>query len=1283
MLLTARVKVETKNGMIFTCRTLLDTCSTASFITENLAKKLQVSKQTCSLTIQAMNDLTTTANYYTQLTFKSMHSDFKKSLTFFIIPQITDFIPNEAIPRNELNIPSHIKLADPEFDKPAAIDMLIAAGPTLSMFCPGQINLRKNDDLILQKTRLGWIIGGGLNLVDQSFQSNCLFSKIEANCKESWDIDTFPVKNSTWSKDEISCENHFKAHVNRTSDGRYVFALPFRNHKINLGESRQVALKRLLFLYKRFDKNPEFKSQYTKIFEEYINLGHMTPIVNSNTHGFYLPHHAVIKDTSNTTKLRIVFDASAKSSNGKSINDNLYVGATIQDDLFSILIRFRTFIYVIIADIEKMYRQFLIRESDRVFQKVLWKINDKITEFQLNTVTFGFSCAPYLAIRGLFQLADDEEHKYPLAANILKQDMYVDNMLTGTNSEQEAREICHQMISILNSAGMKMRQWASNYPSILHGISPQDLDSDFYIDKNSSIKTLGMFWKANEDIFSYKIQSINTTGSITKRKILSEIAKIFDPIGLLGPIILHAKKLMQNIWQAKIHWDETVPHDIHYAWINFCDQLNVVKNVTFDRKVIFSQSDDIELHGFCDASQIGYGACLYIRSKDPKNNYNISLLCSKSRVAPLKTRTIPRMELCAMVLLANLFVQVTSAINIDFRKIVFWSDSTIALHWINTSKDLLKTFVSNRVKEIQNKTNVKNWRHVRSHDNPADALSRGQLPHDFVNNIQWRFGPDWLKNDEQHWPETHIIGLTDVPETKSVQCLITLPDSNYLIQKINSFSSYTRLIRTFARCFRFVPKYKRFDSLDVTELQRAESAIIKIIQQAHFSDEIRMIQAKKPLKENSQILSLDPFIDNHGLLRVGGRTRKAMISFSKRHPIILPSNNHLTNLIITSYHWHNYHTGIQNTLYAMREKFWPVHGRGQIRRELRKCTVCFQAKPKPVSYKMGDLPSYRVNNCRPFNNVGVDYCGPFYIKEKNYRNKGFIKTYAAIFVCMTVKAVHIEIAEDLSTESFLGALARFVGRRGKPEHIFSDNGSNFRGANSELQELTDLLKSQSVRDSLDSFVTKNNIEWHFIPPHSPNFGGLWEATVKQFKYHFKRVASNKRFTYSQFNTFAIEVEAILNSRPLTPINNDVNDYTALTPGHFLIGDSLIGLPEHNYSTLPENRLNAWQNIKKIKQDFWKRWHKEYLSELNVRTKHSQNKPTLKIGMLVLLQNDDTNYKVEWTLGRIKEMHPGTDKIIRTVTVATKDGLKKRPTSKIAILPTIDNVCNDNKMDETN
>nr|XP_034177277.1 uncharacterized protein LOC117602863 [Osmia lignaria] len=338
-----------------------------------------------------------------------------------------------------------------------------------------------------------------------------------------------------------------------------------------------------------------------------------------------------------------------------------------------------------------------------------------------------------------------------------------------------------------------------------------------------------------------------------------------------------------------------------------------------------------------------------------------------------------------------------------------------------------------------------------------------------------------------------------------------------------------------------------------------------------------------------KLLRLNPFLDRHGLLRVGGRLKNSLMPFGQQHPIILPKTR-ATTLIIENEHLAQLHGGTQATLYAIRRRYWPIDGRNQVWRIIKTCTRCCRARPPPVAYVMGDLPAARVTESRPFSSVGVDYCGPFFIKERKHRNRSKIKVYVAVFICLAVKAVHLEVVSELTTEAFLAALRRFIARRGFCSDLYSDNGSNFVGANNELHELRSLLQSDDHREKVTTFLAEHSINWNFIPPLTPHFGGLWEAAVKSFKYHLKRVAGTELFTFENFNTLIIEIESVLNSRPLTPISSDPNDLLVLTPGHFLIGDSLTSLRERDFRDIPSNRLSSWQHVQKVKQHFWKRWH---------------------------------------------------------------------------------------------
>lgn len=277
------------------------------------------------------------------------------------------------------------------------------------------------------------------------------------------------------------------------------------------------------------------------------------------------------------------------------------------------------------------------------------------------------SSSPFLATRALQQLLIDEKDKYPRAADVLKEDLYVDDLITGTNTVEEGIKLRNDIIKILNLGKLKIRQWASNDKRLLYGISENEINQRLHFTDDDTLKTLGILWNSTGDQITYSVQPF-ISNTVTKRSILSTIAKIFDPLGLLGPITILAKIIMQKLWESKIDWDTAIPNHIHTSWINFQSQMPLINALSFERMVLLEEASSLEIHGFYDASITGNGACIYIKSTDNKGFSTCRLLCAKSRVAPLKTITIAQLELCGAQLLSNLYTTIDKALNISIQK---------------------------------------------------------------------------------------------------------------------------------------------------------------------------------------------------------------------------------------------------------------------------------------------------------------------------------------------------------------------------------------------------------------------------------------------------------------------------------------------------------------------------------------------------------------------------------------------------------------------------------------
>lgn len=400
------------------------------------------------------------------------------------------------------------------------------------------------------------------------------------------------------------------------------------------------------------------------------------------------------------------------------------------------------------------------------------------------------------------------------------------------------------------------------------------------------------------------------------------------------------------------------------------------------------------------------------------------------------------------------------------------------------------------------------------------------------------------------------------------------------------------------------------------------------------------------------------------MIRVGGRITNSNYDFQKRHPVILPSKHHLTNLIAKSEHINQLHCGPQALLASLRQKYWPLGGKNLVRSLVRNCLTCFRVSPSQERYIMGNLPSDRCTPSRPFLISGVDYAGPFSLKDRLTRNPKIIKAYIALFVCFSTKAIHLELVSDLTSNCYIAALRRFMSRRGKCVRIYSDNSTTFVGA---AKEIKFLIKQNE--DSITTELSKDNIEFSFIPARAPHFGGLWEAGVKTVKYHLKRVIGNVPLTFEDFYTVLCQIEACINSRPLYSLSTDPNDYSPLTPAHFLIGEPFnSALPSPSLLDVKENLLSKYQRFQKMVQHFWSRWSKEHVSNLQVRTKWQQHcNEIIKPGLLVLVKEDGIP-PLKWCIGRVIHTHPGSDGVIRAATIKNNSGTFKRPVVKLCVLP---------------
>ncbi|GFX27296.1 putative gag-pol protein [Trichonephila clavipes] len=590
------------------------------------------------------------------------------------------------------------------------------------------------------------------------------------------------------------------------------------------------------------------------------------------------------------------------------------------------------------------------------------------------------------------------------------------------------------------------------------------------------------------------------------------------------------KIFYQKLWLTKTDWDSPIPQQLTEDWLRFQKAFNAINYLTVPRWVILTADNIVELHGFADASSLAYAAAIYCRQKH-NGKIKVQLLVSKTKVAPVKQVSIPRLELCGAHLLSKLFKSVLRTLKYYTFDVFAWTDSKIVLSWLSGHPRQWKTFVANRTSEIIEVLPTKHWRHVPSKENPADIASRGIDPKCLPDCKLWWQGPPCLRLETSSWPKAESSCDEASDEVKAEQ------------KSVSIFNLFTHT------------------SNDVIHgLFEHYSSLTK--------EEIRSIKKQISLPPKSPLRSLHPFIDEHGLVRVGGRLQNSQLRFNSKHPIILPSQHSISELLIKEQHIAHLHAGPTLLAHVLRQSHWIVGSRKLINKCIRKCLKCNKFKTSTTTPQlMGNLPKHRVTLERPFFSCGIDYAGPVLIKCNKGRGTKSTKGYIALFVCLATKAVHIEAVGDLTTDSFIAALRRSSARRGAPRHIYSDNGINFVGARRKLDEIRKLWLSLPTNEAISYYLSKSSIDWHFIPPSSPHFGGIWESGIRSVKFHLKRVLGETILTFEELTNLLTQIEGLLNSRPLSYVNDsDIECISKLTPSHFLTGDVLLSVPEELPST---------------------------------------------------------------------------------------------------------------------
>lgn len=1282
------VRIVGADGNVVEINAFLDDGSDSSYLRTEVAKQLGLKPTSTSLSISTLIGDSKFDSGLVACQIESMAGDLRREIGVRTLDEVCKGLPIPDWQRHKSGWPHLQDINFHHLPGRKTVDLLIGADhPELTLALEERIG--QPGDPVARLTPLGWTCIGTLDpSIEGRHQSWAIYgessaaAQVESCFKKLWNMDLIEEKNEkSLSPDEKLALK--KAQDSRRCIGdRYEMGIPWKEDKPTLIDNRAAAERRLRSLEFMLRKKPDVADKYKTAFNANIEKGYIKKISaqEASKPGWYLPHFAVFKEEKETTKVRIVYDAAAVYE-GSSLNEQMLTGPRLQSDIVEIMMRFRRRPVALVGDIKEMFSQVALAPIDQKYHRLLWRNLDSqqpIETYEAVRLVFGDRSSPFLAQYVLQQQALDAQDQYPTASEVALKSIYMDDVLDSFETEGIAKQVRQDLGNLMLPSGFLIRRWCSNSLEVLEGVAEEDRAVGVRIEESAlpSLKTLGIWWDASNDYFTFKVSLTDSDVVVnSKRKLLSRIATCFDPFQFLAPLLIRGKILLQEAWLQGLDWDENFPQDLQQATDKWMVEMKSVGHIRIPRCFRNQPEDEVKsvtVHTFGDASKMAYAAVVYLRFVFKNGSIHVVFVIAKARVTPLRAITIPRLELMAAVLGVRLSHLVAEVLKIPIQEHRFWSDSTDVVHWVHGQSRKYKSFVANRVSEIHEKTNPSQWSHVPGKDNPADDATRGLDVRDLDKNGRWFHGAEFLWLPEDEWPKPGLpmkelseeaaeeiskTGSANINSTQSVN--VPVGSKFFEVERYSSWLKAVRVLAWVLRTSSIIKKKAVSPTLSVSELQLAEVKILQQVQVEAFGGTISNLQSSEK-SNKGHLKDLHPFVDDNGLLRVGGRLQSSDLPYDTKHPIILPKDHHVTTLIIRWYHLQGRHVrGVNGLLADTRTRFWIVRGREAIKRYVRCCVPCQKSKKKISSQLMAPLPGQRVNPIRAFSSCGVDYGGPFLVKiTRNVRDK----RYLCLFTCNASRAVHLEVAFSLETSGFLQAFSRMVARRGRPVEVVSDNGTNFVGANRELTTLLAAMNQDTIQDKMSSM----GVKWKFNTPLASHHGGVFESMIKAAKRALHSIIGESNLREEELLTAVAEVEGLLNSRPLGYSSSDPKDDVMLTPNHFLYGQAGGQLAPSVVDEIAFSPRNRWRYVQDLVLQVWKRWQHEYLHSLQQRPKWFEEAPNLKPDDVVMMV-DQSCPRGKWPLARVTDVYPGEDGLVRTVRVVSGGKSYLRPIVKLCPL----------------
>lgn len=1270
------VNSVTKVGMII--RAVLDCGATASYVTENLIKRLGIKPKSSNklnvFTFAEKQPKSMTVHGATILLYDREGKSY--NLEVNVVPTLVGHMRQSDEHCALLNkIGVTYPLADQSLydGNDHGFDLLIG-NDYYTEFMLGE-KVKVLDNLFLLNSVFGYILSGKLTCTSPSDSSQHILSTTSLfvqtdepvqhlqDLRSFWDLDTIAIRDCPYQTDDDKALVDFQRTV-RLENDRYFVRFPWKDSSREVQTNFGLAYGRLSSVIKRH-KSDGVLDECKRTFDEQLGQGILEEVVQSkptdNCH--YLPFHAVVKTEDQiTTKIRFVMDASAKQDRKKpSLNDLLYRGPVLLENLCGMLLRFRLNKYGLVADIEKAFLNVGLQSEDRDFTRILFLkdtslplSHDNLVIYRHCRIPFGVVSSPFL-LAGVLDthLAKYDRDTYSYIIYLLSRDIYVDNLVTTLNDGRTVVDFVMQSREIFSSASFNLRCWATNYEGTDYDSLPPEL-------KNESVTqtVLGIDWNTKTDMISIRDTfKYPDTNKITKRVLLSFYSSVYDVMGLWSPAIVPLKLLIQESWQVTQSWDVEIDDKDKQRFMSIVNDVKRIPTYKVPRILTDSTPESVfELHGFSDACQKAYSATVYIRCQTGSKIYS-KLVFSKVRICPTKEITLPRLELLGALITYRSMEFVRKSMDIKVNKAYLWCDNQCVLHWINSRK-VLPTFVQNRVKEIRANTLQLTYKYVPTDSNPADIACRSQSAEQLRDNTLWWNGPPWLSQPSEKWPNLTLESLPD-EESEEVELITTVTNHNPPKKPIpineEQFQSFNKLVNVTAYVLKAISimtkrGVTRKGPITKEEFDESKTLWLKYLQQKHFSDTILSLEQNK-----KDSLSLNLGLDLvGGIIVCKGRFVELETNDLRANifPVLLPRKDHLTKIITFDIHKRVFHLGTNQTLSQLRLEYWIPSGRTEVKSILHKCPVCTKLRTNP--YKTPEFsiyPAYRLNKNIAFTHTGVDYFGPLHVKD----GSRIRKVWCLIFTCLTVRACHFEITESLNTTDLLMAFRRFFARRGGCQEILSDNATQFHLFKKVMDAIYD---SHNVSNMLN----ENRISHKFTPSLSPWAGGCYERLIGITKQCLRKTLGKLTVTYRQLETLMTEIEHTMNSRPLGYYGEED---IVLTPNCFLgiKRDNLLpnatACREVRNETTFNILLREWKKGNKYVDMFWSKWRSQYLNSLRERNDFQFKDRKVKnfsprIGDVVLIRQNNQK-RTNWPFGVVVKVHEGRDKRIRYVDIRNSLG----------------------------